>query len=95
MNSLKINAVVNDDENIFELVSEQKTVMKIFDKNRKEEKKKYLFNIFGEEEEEIEDLYDDHVYEPMRYPPESVPPTVNNEKSLNSHFMVYQSTIRP
>ena len=60
-------------------------------KNKKK-KKKYRINIFGEEEE-IEEQCDDYVYEILRYPPDSNPPTANNKQSLCCHFMVFNPTI--
>ncbi|ENO12137.1 hypothetical protein MBGDC06_00223 [Thermoplasmatales archaeon SCGC AB-539-C06] len=55
---------------------------------KKKKKKKYRINIYGEEEE-IEEQYDDYVYEILRYPPDSNPPTANNKQSLCCHFMVF------
>ena len=73
-----------------------RTLMRISEietkKKNKKKKKKFRINIYGEMEE-IEELYDDYIYEIMRYPPDSAPPTANNKQSLCCNFMVFDPTI--
>ena len=62
--------------------------MVLLSKSETKKKKKHRINIYGELEE-IEEQYDDYVYEILRYPPDSNPPTANNKQSLCCHFMVF------
>lgn len=93
--------ILMDDEDIINLFSElglsrkhARTLIQISENEtkKKKKKKKYRINIYGEEEE-IEEQCEDYVYEILRYPPDSNPPTANNKQSLCCHFMVFDSII--
>ncbi len=70
-----------------------RTLMYISAYEDDKKKKKHLFDIFTEEDDIEKEQYQESIYDISRYPPESIPPTVNGKHSLNPEYMMYNPNV--
>lgn len=100
MNLLEEEILDKEDRKILHMFKDQgmpinlaRTLMFVSASEDNKKKKKHLFGIFDEEEDIEKEQYQEIIYDISRYPPESIPPTVNEKHSLNPHYMIYDPNV--